>query len=204
MALDFTWQDGDRVMFIGDSITEDPQGYTHLVPTMVTARYPDRQIEYFPRGMGGNRIGDIFERIEGDILGNEQPPTWIALSLGINDVWHGATGTPPGRFRDLYDAMITQLSATKAAIACMTTTVIGEELDNEQNTALGSYNDIIREVAAARGAQLIDVNAAFRNAIQLAQARNPRFRFTTDDVHLNTYGQYLMSMVILASLNFAM
>jgi lysophospholipase L1-like esterase len=205
MALDFTWQDGERVMFLGDNITEDPQGYTRLVPTMVTARYPELKIEYYQRGMGGNRVNDIFERADGDLFGTEAPkPTWISLGIGLNDVQHGATGTPPGRFRDTYNALLGLLMKTKANVACMTTSVLSEELDNEQNAKLIPYNDAIREIAAAHGALLIDVNAALRDAIQRAQSRNPDFRFTTDNVHLNTYGQYLMSMAFLRALNFSL
>lgn len=203
MALDFTWQDGERVMFIGDSITEDPQGYTRLVPTMVSARYPELRIEYFPRGVGGNRVGDLLERLDRDVLGNDPAPSWISISVGINDVWHGAAGTPPGRFRELYDTILLRLADTKARLVCLTTTVIGEELDNEQNTALVTYNDAIRELAFERGAQVVDMNAAFRDAIQRAQASNPDFRYTTDGVHMDTYGSYLMSMTLLGALNFA-
>ncbi len=58
MALDFSWQDGDRVMFLGDSLTEDAQGYSRLVPAMATARYPERGIDYYQRGVGGDRISE--------------------------------------------------------------------------------------------------------------------------------------------------
>lgn len=202
MALDFTWQDGERVMFLGDAITEDAQGYTKLVPTMVTARYPERRISYYPRGMGGNRAGDVLERIDRDVLDSDPLPTWISLSVGINDVRHDATGTPPGRFRELYNALMIRLLETKATLVCFTTTVIGEELDNAQNQALAPYNDAIREIAFAHGAQVVDMNGVFRAAIQRAQAVNPDFRYTVDDITLNTYGQYLMSLTLLDALNF--
>ncbi len=203
MAQDFTWQDGARVMFLGDSITEDPQGYTRLVPTLVTARYPERQISYFPRGVGGNRVGDLLERLDRDVFGGEPPMSWISISIGINDVWHGASGTPLGRFRDLYTSLLQRLRETRATLACFTTTVIGEELTSEPNQLLAGYNDAIRELAFANGAQVVDMQAVFHDAITRAQTRNPDFRFTTDGVHMDTYGSYLMALTVLKELNFS-
>lgn len=202
MTLDFAWNDGERVMFLGDSLTEDPDGYARLVPALVTARYPELAIAYQPRGVGGNRVGDLLERLDRDVFGADHLPTWIALSIGINDVWHGATGTPLGRFRDLYAAVLARLNDTGARLACCTTTVIGEELDNPQNAALVGYNEAIRELAFAVGATVIEMNGAFHDAIARAQARDPEFRFTTDGVHMNPVGRYLMTLIMLRALNY--
>ena len=202
MAQDFTWQDGDRVMFLGDGITEDPQGYTRLAPTMVTARYPERKIDYYPRGVGGNRVGDMLERLDRDVLDGSPAPNWIYISIGLNDARHDTTGTPIGRFRELYDTMLVRLRETKANLVCFTTTVFGEELDSEQNRALVLYNDAIREIAFANGAQVVDMNETFQDAIRRARDRDPNFRYTTDDEHLDIYGQYLMSVTLLKALNY--
>ncbi|MHB0935644.1 MAG: GDSL-type esterase/lipase family protein [Armatimonadota bacterium] len=204
MALDFSWVDGDRVMFIGDMVTEDPLGYTRLIPAMVTARYPERRIEYYPRGVGGNRVGDLVERLESDLLGNMPSPSWVGVSIGLNDVQQGATGTPPGRFQELYAELLERLATWKARVVCMTTTVKGEDLQNEDNQRLMIYNDAIRTVAFQHGADVVDVNQAFHVAIRQAQAVNPDFRYTIDGERLNVYGNYLLAFVILQSLNFSL
>lgn len=203
MAQNFAWNDGERVMFLGDSLTEDPQGYTRLGPALVTARYPELDIAYLPRGVGGNRVGDLLERLDRDVFGAERLPTWISISIGINDVQHGAAGTPLGRFRDLYTAVLARLKDTDARLACFTTTVIGEELDNPQNAALAGYNDVIRELAFQHGATVVEMNVAFHDAISRAQSRDPEFHFTTDGVHLNSVGSYLMTLILLRALHFA-
>jgi len=203
MAQEFAWGDGERVMFLGDGNTEDPQGYAQLVPAMVTARYAERKIEYLTRGVGGNRIGDLLGRLGRDVLDNTPNPTWIIISIGLNDVESERIGTPIGRFRDYYRELLLRLKDTKATLVCCTTTVDGEELTNERNLALQKYNDAIREIAFAEGAQVVDVNAVFLEAIRQAQARDPNFRFTLDGVHLNSYGHYLLAFALLASLHFA-
>ena len=96
MALDFSWQDGDRVLFLGDSITEDPQGYARVVQATVTARYPERLIGYYLHGMGGDRISELSGRLDRDVFDNDPLPNWIILSSGLSDVFHDASGTPIG------------------------------------------------------------------------------------------------------------
>jgi lysophospholipase L1-like esterase len=204
MSLDFSWADGERVMFIGDIVTEDPLGYTRIIPAMVTARYPERRIEYYPRGTGGNRVGDVLERLSPNLLGNMAKPSWVSLSLGLNDIQDGATGTPLGRFQELYEGLLLELKDWEARIVCLTTTVKGEELNNENNRKLAGYNEVIRSLAFKHGADLVDVNQAFHNAIRRAQAVNPAFRYTVDGELLNTYGDYLMAITILQSLNFSL
>lgn len=202
MALEFSWADGERVMFIGDVVTDDPLGYTRLIPAMVTARYPDRRIAYYPRGSGGNRIGDVLEKLLPDLLGNLQKPTWVGVSLGLNDVQEGAAGTPLGRFQELYEELLLELKDWKARIACLTTTVRGEDLNNADNRKLIGYNEVIRAIGFKHGVEVIDVNQAFQIAIKRAQSVNPDFHYTIDGEHLNEYGNYLMTMTVLQSLNF--
>lgn len=211
MAQDFVWQDGERVMFLGDSLTEDPQGYTRLIPAMVSARYPELAIDYFQRGVGGNRVGDLLERLNRDVLDSSPAPTWISLSIGLNDVWQettgvsqGSTGTPIGRFRELYDAVMLRLLETKATLVCLTITGLSEDLSSDANNALIPYNDTIREIAFRYRAQVVDVYTIFQDAIRRAQARHPNFRYTTDGVHLNMYGNYLMAESILQALHFSL
>ena len=138
MALDFSWQDGDRVMFLGDSLTEDSQGYARIVPDMVTARYPERRITFLLRGMGGDRISELSGRLDRDVFDNDPPPNWITVSLGINDVFLETSGTPIGRFRALYDDLLKRLLASKAKLLCLTTTVIGDALYSKPNTRAGA------------------------------------------------------------------
>jgi lysophospholipase L1-like esterase len=204
MALDFSWADGERVMFIGDSVTDDALGYTRIIPAMVTARYPERRIEYYARGAGGNRIGDLLMRLAPDLLGAMPRPTWISVSIGLNDVWDGTTGTPLGRFRELYVELLLRLKEWKVRLVCMTTTVKGEDLNSKDNQTLIGYNDAIRAIAFEHDAEVVDINQAFHDAIRRAQGINPDFRYTIDGVRLNVYGNYLMAVAILQSLNYSL
>ncbi len=205
MAQDFLWQGGDRVMFLGDAPTDDPLGYVRLIPDMVAARYPERRISFLPRGVGGNRVGDVLERLEHDVLAGPQLPTWVLVSVGVNDVVHGAAGTPLGRFVDLYSSLLQRLRAdTGATLVVLTTPPIGEELDNPQNQALAGYNDAITGLGFQFGAQTINVNQVFQETMHRAQAVDPNLHFTIDNVRLTTVGNYLMAITILGAHYFAL
>jgi lysophospholipase L1-like esterase len=86
-AQDFHLKDGDRVVFFGDSIT-DQRLYTTFTETFAVTRYPDRKITFTHSGWGGDRVtggagGGIAERLERDVFAYK--PTVVSIMLGMND-----------------------------------------------------------------------------------------------------------------------
>ena len=52
---DFYLHDGDRVVFYGDSIT-DQRLYTTFVETYVVTRFPRMKVAFVHSGVGGDRV----------------------------------------------------------------------------------------------------------------------------------------------------
>jgi lysophospholipase L1-like esterase len=87
-------KDGDRYLFMGDSITDcgrrdDPafplgNGYPALVPGLVRAQAPALQVEWENRGIGGETLVELEARWENDCLALR--PTWMSMLIGINDL----------------------------------------------------------------------------------------------------------------------
>jgi acyl-CoA thioesterase I len=183
---------GQKIVFLGDSITQAGDGYVRAVQSIIGALTPDMKLEYVNAGIGGNKVTDMLERIGEHVIALD--PDWITISVGINDVWHGHAGVPIGEFCPKYDELIKRLSKqTVAKLVLFTTTVIGEELDNEANGRLVEHNDHIRAVAAKRGHLLVDMNEAFHAAIARWRTIGTDLGFTTDGVHTNPTGAYLMA-----------
>lgn len=87
LAQDFHLKNGDRVVFFGDSIT-DQRLYTTFTETFVLTRFPDRKIAFTHSGWGGDRVtggagGGIAQRLDRDVFPYQ--PTVVTIMLGMND-----------------------------------------------------------------------------------------------------------------------
>src|SRR6266550_2196192 len=86
-AESFYLKDGDRVVFYGDSIT-DQRLYTTFAETYVLTRFPKLHIDFVHSGWGGDRVsggggGPIDLRLERDVFAYK--PTVMTIMLGMND-----------------------------------------------------------------------------------------------------------------------
>ncbi|MFP4106612.1 MAG: SGNH/GDSL hydrolase family protein [Phycisphaerae bacterium] len=84
----------DHVLFYGDSITDVGRrscgeklggGYPRLLASQLAADLPDWELTFTNTGISGNRIYDLEERLEEDLLAHR--PTLVSILIGINDTW---------------------------------------------------------------------------------------------------------------------
>ena len=83
----FYLKDGDRVVFYGDSIT-DQRLYTTFAETYVVTRFPKANVKFVHSGWGGDRVtggggGPIDVRLDRDVIAYK--PTVVTIMLGMND-----------------------------------------------------------------------------------------------------------------------
>ncbi|MBD2704998.1 G-D-S-L family lipolytic protein [Spirosoma sp. BT702] len=184
-----------RIIFFGDSITQagvKPGGYIDRLKTML----PADQYELIGAGIGGNKIYDLFLRMDDDVMA--QKPDMVVIWVGVNDVWHKATsgtGTDPDKFVKFYEAVVKKLQAANIKVALCTPAAIGEKTDmtNQQDGDLNQYSQFIRDISKKYNVPLIDLRKAFQDYNLKSNAENKdRGILTTDRVHLNDAGnQYV-------------
>jgi len=190
---------GDRVVFFGDSITAAEPGYVSFIREMLDSLYPERRIEIVNKGVGGNRVTDLLERVDRDVLALE--PDWVSIAIGINDVWHGPNGTPVDEFRRVYEELLDRITeGSHARVVLCTPSIIEEDPESELNIALRPYVDAVREIGARRGLLVVPVREAFLSALERARQTTQRPLFTTDGVHLNQAGNTLFGTTWLKAL----
>lgn len=81
------FEDGDTVVFFGDSLTHGGL-YVKYITDFYRTRYPERRIRFVNSGIGGDSAGGAMKRIPEDIA--EYDPTWVVFHFGMNDVGRGA------------------------------------------------------------------------------------------------------------------
>src|SRR5438309_596464 len=129
-AMAMSFQKKQRVVFFGDSITQmgiKPGGYISLMNDALNKKGLASQYELVGAGIGGNKVYDLYLRMDSDVL--MKNPDIVVIWVGVNDVWHKAsfgTGTDPDKFEKFYTAIIKKLQAKKIKVFLTTTATIGE------------------------------------------------------------------------------
>jgi lysophospholipase L1-like esterase len=83
----FALRDGDRVVFYGDSITQEG-GYARFVEEYVRTRFPRWDVRFYNAGVGGDTVrggwaGAADVRLQRDVIALK--PNVITVMLGMND-----------------------------------------------------------------------------------------------------------------------
>ncbi|RZK82322.1 MAG: G-D-S-L family lipolytic protein [Pedobacter sp.] len=185
-----------KIIFFGDSITQagvQPGGYVDLIKKALDpAKY-----EVIGAGIGGNKVYDLYLRMEEDVLNKK--PDLVVIYIGVNDVWHKAssrTGTDYDKFIKFYQALINKIQANGAKVVLCTPAVIGEKKNNanDMDADLDKYSEAIRTIAAKNNLPLCDLRTIFK---AYASENNPddkdRGILTSDRVHLNTLGNQTLA-----------
>jgi lysophospholipase L1-like esterase len=193
-AGDIAVKTGQKIVFLGDSITSDgmkPTGYITL--TVAGLKANGIEVEAIGAGVSGNKAPDMLQRLDHDVLSKK--PDWMTLSCGVNDVRHGANGVPLDKYKSDITAIVEKAQAAHVKVMILTATVISEDLNDKNNQKLAGYNDFLRALAKEKHCLLADVSADFHQIIK-ASAK-PGSVLTRDGVHMNPLGDQTMARCIL-------
>lgn len=200
LMMAFTIQKKTRVIFFGDSITQagvNAGGYIKRIDSMCKLEGKGENYEFIGAGIGGNKVYDLYLRMETDVLAKE--PDLVIIYIGVNDVWHKATsgtGTDANKFEGFYQAIIDKLKGKGIKMILCTPAAIGEKTDfsNPQDGDMNEYSNMIRRIAKKNELRLVDLRKAFLDYnIKNNPENKDRGILTTDRVHLNTTGNQLVA-----------
>lgn len=202
-AVAITVEGDTRIVFMGDSITacnrlNDPEqlgtGYVRTVRDYLWAKDPATGPEVINRGISGNRVIDLEQRWQVDVL--DLKPDIVSIKIGINDVWHSLRPNPSGvpieQFRASYSRILTQLknALPECTLILCEPSVIWPPAPAEGNRALGPYVEAVHEMASKfSAAVVVPLHAAFRKA---KEAR-PDVVWAPDGVHPSSVGHMLIA-----------
>lgn len=109
------------ILLQGDSITyfhrttgelNKGSGYATIVAGEIMLDYPGRY-NVINRGVGGDKIVDLYARMQRDILNHA--PDYLSILIGVNDVWQNCgekpSGVDDGKYREMYCMLVEELLA---------------------------------------------------------------------------------------------
>jgi lysophospholipase L1-like esterase len=209
---DFALRDGDRVLFYGDSITEQ-RLYTTYVEHYVLTHYPERRITFINTGWGGDQVtrnecvpchgvGGL-ARIKRDVI--DHHPTVVTLLFGMNDGrYYDFDEATMKVYTDGLSAIIHELKAkTKARLYVMTPTVYDGTRNTpwshttHYNDVLDRYSEAARQIAAREQLPVIDLHSVTTDALMRVKKSDSAYTFLPDGVHPEADGQLVMAAEML-------
>ena len=192
-------KDGDRIAFLGDSITQfgnRPGGYVQLV--MDGVKRCGIKATAVPAGISGNKSNDMLKRFDRDVL--KKKATVLLLSCGVNDVGHGARGVKLPDYKKNITAILDKAKAAGMRIVILTPTLCREhDLKHDYNKKLESYCAFLKEIAAQRKIPVADLYTAMYNEVA-ALKHIKGCKLTIDNLHMNGYGNQMMAEGVLKTL----
>ncbi len=206
----FFFKDGDFVVMIGDSITEQ-RLYSSYVEMWTVTRFPAWKLTFRNVGIGGDTSTGGNRRFQRDVV--RFSPTAMTVDFGMNDGGYG--GFKQDRFDAYYKGLQGMADQAKAA-KIRTAWVTPQPLDNGDagkdalktppyNETLEKFSEQgVKEIATKNDGLFVDQFHPYLAVLNKARAaQDPYKRITGGDaVHPGPAGQSLMAASILKGLSF--
>jgi lysophospholipase L1-like esterase len=201
-------QDGDSVVFLGDSITHQCL-YTQYIEDYYYTRFPNRRIHFHNSGVGGDRASDALLRFDDDVAAFK--PKYVTILLGMND--GGYRGYDQGIFDTYQKGMseiLDKIAGLGAVAVPMTPTMHdarasrmkkgAEPRDTYYNGVLALYGAWLEEQTQVRGLGFVDMYSLLNSLTIEQRKKDPKFTMIPDSVHPAQAGQVVMATAILADI----
>lgn len=208
------FQNGDRVCFVGDSITHCGF-YQWYVQQFYYTRFPQRDIQFFNCGHAGGQACDCLGRVSWDVLAKS--PNVATVMFGMNDM-HRWGKTPPATREEAqrlfaehiadvqvdYEKLLDQLAENNVHLTLFGPSISDDTVESPQpatpfhNLALQLWTEKLREIAARRKAGFVDVVTLMGEVNSRMQAKDPKATLTcADRTHPGRVGSLVMAYTIL-------
>ena len=197
-APKFELVDGDRVVFVGNTFIERDQVYGYL-ETMLTARWPDRNIAFRNLGWSGDTVwgeararfgtaADGFQHLKEHI--ESIKPTVIFIGYGANEAFEGEAGLP--RFEKGLNTLLDMVAAAAAPnsrvilLSPLRQENLGSPLPDaaRHNEVIERYANAIHKTATERSNRFVDLHDVTSDDV------TPLFRVTENGIHLTALGYW--------------
>lgn len=202
-----------RILFQGDSITDTNRFVDEIekkgmgYPLLVSARLGYEctgKYEFINRGISGNRIRDVYGRIDEDIL--ELKPDFMSLLVGVNDASHelkNGNVDDLEEFKKTYEALLIKVKTTLPDIKIMILepfVLKGYETDFNWSLYRGEvekHAECVKEISKKFEIPFVSLQAEFDNKAKNSSAE----MWLRDGIHPTPAGHELIARSWLETFN---
>jgi lysophospholipase L1-like esterase len=209
----FYLHDGDRVVFYGDSIT-DQRLYTVFVEAFVVTRFPKLNVAFRHAGWSADTVdggygGNLATRVERDV--SSFSPTVVTVMLGMND--GGYRPFDAERFEHFQSGYAKLVQALREKNPNVRITSIQPspyddvtrppEFPGGYNGVLMQYGEFLQTFAKKNHLDLADLNQPVVAALDRANKADPQnaAKIIPDRVHPSDAGHLLLAAALLHAWN---
>lgn len=203
------FQDRQRVVFIGDSVTDCGRagehapfgnGYVRLIRALVSARWPERRLTWVNHGVGGDTVRHLSARWELDAV--RPAPDWLSVMIGINDVWcafgdYPEAAVPIDEYEQTLRALVRRATeATGCGLIIADPYLIEPDRSDPRRVAFDRYAAVSAAVAAKAGAVHVATQQAFDRVLEVSAPAD----WSADGIHPNLPGHAVIADAFLAAI----
>ena len=212
-----TFESGDTICFLGDSITHGGQ-FHEFLQLFYATRYPNIALTLYNCGIAGDNAEGMSFRFKDDVLVHN--PSHVFLMTGINDVirtlyFEGQASDEVIRkrknalavYKQNTDILAGTFEASQITPIYLTPPIYDQysKIEKENNLgcndALIECSDYIKSVANQFDATVVDLNTPMKNIMDRELQNDSLFTIIGKDrVHPQTTGHFIMFHEILSTI----
>lgn len=161
------FEKNDRIIFIGDSITDSGRnydakpatwsswgdGYVNVINGYTTALLPEKQLMIVNKGISGDTILDLQRRFEQDVL--DFKPDFVTIKIGVNDVWRHFDGVfcqdemvSVEQFEEVYRTLIEQTLLHVKGIILLSPFMVEANTEDPMRKMVDKYRNVVEKLAS--------------------------------------------------------
>jgi lysophospholipase L1-like esterase len=201
----FEFKDGDRVVWIGNTLVEREQRYGYWEAAVIAAN-ADKKITVRNLGWSGDTVhAEARGRFDFDkpdacfkqlvSLTLELKPTVIFVSYGTNESFEGKDGLP--KFEKGLEKLLDALKPANARVVLFPPMLFEPGVPDERNKNVLLYAEAIQKVAEKRSVGFINPGIILKKEMESLPAP---VRLTENGMHLTEEGYRLTAPAVAASL----
>jgi lysophospholipase L1-like esterase len=201
----FFFKPSDRIVFLGDSITEQYQ-YSTYIELYLTTRFPDGKFTFLNAGIGGDTANGGASRFKTHVL--DEKPTAVTINFGMNDGGYGKFNPGANKvFVEKTEAMLKMAKDAGVRVALMSPNAVDRRKKTngaEYVVTQKQFYAPLKDLAEKYGVAYVDQYAITKAATDRMEEVDPMAKKAVpypDGFHTASPGGLLMAHAILTGLH---